>query len=455
MRALFAVTLVMWLGAACVGVADLSETSSATNPLPSSGLGPPGGTGPSQPQADGGASGPGEADAGSTGAPLDAGTATPPDAGSPPLPCGTLATRVRTVTVSVAPASVDVGSGYGWSNNRPVHFAPLPGGAAKVAWSSTDGHVHVTPLDTSLARAGPDVVVDGVSVRGFVAHADGAVALLVVRGTSMVFVRLKPDGTLDVEKVLVGDTPNEVTPGSRWVDGWGHEGRLVWTGASYVAYFGHTKYWGAQGKHQGDLLVTLSPTGQPASGPGWDWGCSHSLDLRLAWDGTRAAPVCLSDCYRVKGVLLDDNDVLSDEPSGNCAGSSDAQLGGVTALPGGGFAVTFASKEGRSSRDVGFVRLAANGSKSATTWVVASPAEDATPALARYGPDRLLLAWKEGGAGKMAVVSWDGSVLEGPVALSADWADRDDFAAWDQGSVGWAAGAGGALTVSTVRWCTP
>ena len=94
--------------------------------------------------------------------------------------------------MDVSPASVDVGSTYGWSNNRPVHLATLPSGGAKVAWSG-GRQVHVTPLDAALRRAGPDVVVAGVSVRGFVAHADGAVALLVVRGTSMVLEKLRAE----------------------------------------------------------------------------------------------------------------------------------------------------------------------------------------------------------------------------------------------------------------------
>lgn len=389
--------------------------------------------------------------------PQDGGVGIPPDAGQPEVdaglggPCGTLDSRVTVTQVDVSPASVDTGSSYGWSNNRPVHFAPLSNGGARVAFSA-NGTIHLTPLNAAMARSGPDVTVVGSEVRGFVAHDDGAAALLVVRGTGMWLVRLKPDGTTDYEVAIVNDPPSD-TEGARWVDGWGHEGRLVFTGTHYVAYFGHTKHWGAMGKHQGDLLESfVAATGAVGGPAGWNWGCSHSLDVRLAWDGTQAAPVCLSDCYRAKAVMLDDSTILVDEPSGNCAGSSDGELGGLAPLPGGGFALTFSSREGRPNRDVGFLTITASRQKGPTVWLTSSEASG--PNLARYG-DRLLAAWHEGGAQKLAVLSPAGAVLEGPVTAGGGWTARDDFATWPSGHVGWAQGSGSRLIVTRVRHCVP
>jgi hypothetical protein len=167
------------------------------------------------------------------------------------------------------------------------------------------------------------------------------------------------------------------------------------------------------------------------------------------------APVCLSDCYRAKGVLLDDSTMLVDEPSGNCGGSSDGELGGLVALAGGGFALTFSSKEGRSSRDVGFIKLTASGTKEPTVWLTSASAasDESAPTLARYGAGKLLATWREAGGSKLAVLSADGAVLEGPVALAAGWTERDDFATWDSGHVGWATGAGSTLEVTQVRAC--
>lgn len=375
------------------------------------------------------------------------------DAGS--QPCGALATRLTTATISVSPATIDVGSSFGWSNNRPVHFAGLSDGTARVAWSG-GSVVHVTPVSASLQRLGVDLTVPGESVRGFVAHDDGTVALLVVRGTSMVLTKLRADGTAVFATPVVNDPPAEVE-GKRWVDGWGHDGRLVFTGQHYVAYFGHTKHFGAIGKHQGDLLISLDPTtGLPAGGPaGWEWGCSHSLDLRLAWDGASIAPVCLSDCYRVKAVMLNNSEILQSEPSGNCAGSSDGQLGGLAALTGGGFAFTFATREGRTSRDVGFIALDAQLRKGPTVWLTSAAGDESTPHLARYGAQHLLASWREGADSKLAVVSAAGVVVEGPVTAPVGLAERDDFGRWPGGDVGWAEGAGSSLRVSRVRACGP
>ena len=326
----------------CVGTADMVLVPQPTPPAQSS-------TDAGSPDA--GNNSP--VDAGTS--PVDSGTPPEPDAGfdagTPPV-CGALATRLMTATIDVGPANVDVGSSFGWSNNRPVQLMGLTDGSAKIAWSGS-GQVHVTPVSAAMQRSGPDVTLAGESVRGFVAHDDGTVALLVVRGTGMFLIKLRADGTALFETAIVNDPPSEIE-GARWVDSWGHEGRLLFTGQVYVAYFGHTKHFGSIGKHQGDLLISLSPTtGLPTGGPaGWDWGCSHSLDVRLAWDGASVAPVCLSDCYRTRAVMLSDNDVLQDEPSGNCAGSSQGELGGLAALGGGGFGVTFSTKEGRTSRDV-------------------------------------------------------------------------------------------------------
>ncbi|MDP1822335.1 MAG: hypothetical protein Q8L48_03805 [Archangium sp.] len=389
---------------------------------------------------------------------VDAGTPPVIDAGfdaGPPPACGALDTRLISATIDVGPASVDVGSSYGWSNNRPVHLVGLADGTARAAWSG-GGQVHVTPLSASLQRAGPDVIIAGESVRGFVAHDDGTAALLVVRGTGMFLVKLRADGTALFETAVVNDQPSEVE-GARWVDSWGHEGRLLFTGTVYVAYFGHTKHWGAMGKHQGDLLISLdATTGQPTGGPaGWAWGCSHSLDVRLAWDGASIAPVCLSDCYRAKAVMLNDSDVLQDEPGGNCAGSSPGELGGLASLGGGGFGFTFSTKEGRASRDVGFIAIDAQQRKSPVVWLTSAAGDESAPHLARYGAGGLLASWREGSASKLAVLSPAGVVVEGPITAPVGVADRDDFTRWPSGDVGWAEGAGRMLRVSRVRACSP
>lgn len=119
-------------------------------------------------------------------------------------------------------------------------------------------------------------------------------------------------------------------------------------------------------------------------------------------------------------------------------GSSDGQLGGLAALGGGGFAFTFATREGRTSRDVGFIAFDAQLRKSPTVWLTSAAGDESTPHLARYGAQQLLASWRDGADSKLAVVSAAGVIVEGPVTAPVGLAERDDFGRWPGGDVGWA-----------------
>ena len=147
--------------------------------------------------------------------------------------------------------------------------------------------------------------------------------------------------------------------------------------------------------------------------------------------------------------------MLQDEPSGNCAGSSSGQLGGLASLAAGGFGFTFATQEGRASRDVGFIAFDAQLRKSAVVWLTSGAGDESVSHLARYGRGQFLVSWREGADDKLAVLSAAGAVVEGPLTAPVGLADRDDFAQFPGGDVGWAEGAGGSLRISRVRWCTP
>lgn len=356
-----------------------------------------------------------------------------PDAGTPPCPA--LASRVTVTEIDVSPIEVTLGSDYPWSNNRPIHLAPLPDGSARVAWSGSDGAVHVTQLDANLQRVGPDFVVPGTDCRGLVAHADGHVVVLVRRAEKMALVRLAPDGTVVFDLTLIGDTA-QTESGAKFINNWGHEGRMVWTGKSYALYFGHAMNWGAQGVHQGDLLTEVNTSGATVGG-GWNWGCSHSLDVRLAHDGQNLIPVCLSDCYPQKAILYNHYGTLRAEPTGDCGGYSQARLGGLVAAPGGGFFLSFVSPEGRTTRDVGVLKADALGSPQWTKWLTNTAADEQAPHLARYGT-RMLATWRDAAATQVAVVDLEGELLEGPVPVPVELAARDDLSTFPDGDVAWA-----------------
>jgi len=343
-----------------------------------------------------------------------------------------LGDRVRLTSIAVSPNVNVTGSGIN-SASRPVILSVSPNGRGQVAWS--DGtNVHVTPLDASDQRAGSDLTVPGSEVRGFVAHDDGS-ALLVVRSDTMVFVRLDSAGTAQSTLAIVGNNAH-TTDGDRWIDSWPHQGRLAWSGTQYAAYFGQTGNFGSQGNHQGDHYSFISPQGTLMTG-GWDWGCSHSLDERLAHNGTTFAPICTTDTYPGHGIYFNNRTQVSSEPSITNVGGT-TQLGGLVRAP-DGFWLDFISPEGRSAADVAFIHISNTGAPSGRVYLTDTPSVAEKYAhLAAYG-DRLLAAWSDStGALTLATVDTSGNVVEGPAAVTARAGGQDDFATYPNGDVGWA-----------------
>lgn len=380
-------------------------------------------------------------------------TATPePTATATPIVCGPLGTRLRVRTVDVSPEVVKVSANRG-RTLFPVYHAPRLDGGALVGWADAAGMVHVTIVDSDDRRAAPDMTVSGDEIRGLVAHADGGVALLVVKGQVLSLVRFDASGGQLFKKDLIGLQGQSVV-GSKWVDDWGHEARLLWAEDQYSVYSGHTQFFGAQGKHQGDLRWHFDGTGNRLEGrdKGWDWGCSHSLDLRLAHNGLRFGPVCLTDAYPAPpGIYFNHNEVrIRVEPSGDGRGYSAARLGGWVPLR-DGFLLDFASPEGRPSTDVGLVKLYADGEIGVLHWLTdtAGVTEDA-PHLARYGRDEFLASWMAGSDHLLSVVDEDGLIKEGPTKIEAMVGARDDFQTMPDGDVAWASGDNGS-NLSLVR----
>lgn len=361
-----------------------------------------------------------------------AGGGTPPP---PPVSCSMpLAERVSIVSIPVTPKVVTRGSGIN-SVSLPVILSTTPNGGGKVAWS--DGtNVHVTPLDATGQRAGADVMVPGSEVRGLVAHDDGA-AVLVRRADVMAFVRVNEAGAVQSMLNIIGGSAH-TTEGSRWIDDWPHQGRLGWSGTQYAAYFGQTGNHGSAGNHQGDQYAFITPAGVKASG-GWDWGCSHSLDDRLAHNGTVFAPICISDSYPGAGIFFGNRTKISAEPSVTNVGGI-AKLGGLVPAP-DGFWMTFTSPADRASSDVVFIKIGNTGTPSGRTYLTdTASVQEGYSHLTGYG-DRLLAGWDSGAGTAVTLVVTDktGVVVEGPAVTTARIGGQDDFATFANGDGGWAA----------------
>jgi hypothetical protein len=386
----------------------------------------------------------------STGASTTQGT-TQGDSGGP-TGCDDLDARIAVTEISTEGVAVSTASPEFFTHVRPVLLAVAPGGAAFVAWVGTDGLVHATPLGSDDTRAAPDLTVMGDDLRGLVAHDDG-VAVLVKRDDAMHLVRIATDGTEQFDRMLVGGNDHG-TEGDKWVNMWGHNGRLAWSGDTYAAYFGHAQNFGSEGEHQGDLLQIVTAAGETTDG-GWSWGCSHSDDARIVFTGAgpRAGfvPICGSDCYPATGIVFDNSQSILTDPSGDCTGTIDTQLGDLVALAGDAV-LTFATPVGRSSFDVGITVMAdGGGSFAAPIWLQDTADRDEMhPHAAVYGDD-LLVTWDVGATTEVARVAADGAIIESIGSVTHAIAESSSAVTFANGDVGWAFAVEAGTSVSVAR----
>jgi hypothetical protein len=361
---------------------------------------------------------------------------TEPTATSGPAPVPTLRACQATLDkrVFARPLAIEGGrtvqqpQGRGWWTHYPMITAPIDDSVAWVGWSA-EQEVRYTPVLGLGRRAGADYVYPRAeSTHGGLAHADGGGAALVRHGRVMSLVRWEADGSQRFDTELVGTS-------------------------------------GSGGRHQGDLLWLIDGEGrlldeaarEQSRHPWWDWGCSHSIDLRLILHPTlqRLGSVCLSDAYPSPGFVFERGLLINPEPSADGNGSVDALLGGLAPAE-EGFALTYVSREGRRSHDVALRRIYDEENDIGPPWwLTETPDIDESSAhLARYGDD-LLAGWTAGGRLHLAVVSQRGKFLEGPVVVDAEIAARDDFVVYPNGDVGWtfSRGARDALWSARVQLC--
>lgn len=398
-----------------------------------------------------------------TPAPTEIPTATPIP-GRPGICRGPLESRLSVRNVDIGEFEVQRTATY--FTSMPILVAPVSIGRTWIAWPDTDGQIHFTMVTATGRREGSDVKVQGDSVHGLAAVGTDGGAALVRQNEQMVLVRFNADGSVPWKTVVVGSTGQG--SGKKWIrPSWTHESRLRWTGQVFAAYVGHVQNFGANGVHQGDLLWLFDADGQRVEPetelardyPQWDWGCSHSLDVRLRYNRGLdiIGPVCLSDAYPAKGIIYRHGPTLRSEPSGDGGGHSDAALGGLVTLP-DGFAINFQSKEGRKSYDIGLVRIYGDADEFSDPYWLTNTAgvDEVAPHLANYA-DHLLAGWVEGEQFKLAVFTTRAEPIEGPVSVDAAAGARDDFENDPNGDVVWAFSdaAGRTLKLARVQACIP
>ncbi len=365
---------------------------------------------------------------------VDAGGASDPDAAGACPP--TLAERL-----TVTPLVGVTGSGE-------LFAAPTPGGGAVIAWR--DAELALTEVDGAGARVGSDVAVAGTVIYGLAVH-DDAWAIMFARGADeLVLWSVDSTGGERFETRLLGAVDHDVT-NNEWFGTGIRAGRLAWTGSQWAAYYTVQRLWPDGIAHYGDQLQLVEDSGALGAQM-WGWGCSHSMEIRLAHNGTALGPVCVSDCYPVPGgVHFSHTTFIYSDNAGNCSGGYGDHLGGVVPVS-GAFWVAFSSSDDRPAHDAAIVRVTDAREVGAITWLT-DGGNISDLHIGAYG-DRILAGWRQSGQSMFQLADAAGTPLGSPETLASAGIDNSsDLFAFANGDVGWVTRAGGAVSLARLRLC--
>lgn len=165
-------------------------------------------------------------------------------------------------------------------------------------------------------------------------------------------------------------------------------------------------------------------------------------------------PICSSDCYASKGILIEDKKVIY-QCDGNCGGLVSAQLGQVAPSLNGWKLIFNALNHPPSIVGKGIGLASIDGSfQSSYVWLTNSQGDyERDPVLAHIGTnlsiDRFLVGWTTTNDGIywLGVIDGSGKFIMGPEEVSSagiKWGNRDDsLRTRPDGGVSWVQGEAG------------
>lgn len=325
-----------------------------------------------------------------------------------------------------------------------LYHEPLNDGRTLIGWTDSSGNGHVSTLDPN-GRLERTVDFPAQAMRGLTAHADGKYAVLLWNSGSKIMQLSKREA--NGSEIWTTNINGSLT---QFDSGIG-DSRLTYGNGLYAAYFAVHGVSGWVQGHNGDQLTYVNDAGTLQSG-GWDWGCSHSMAELVSYHPalSKFMPVCSSDCYASKGILIRDNEVVY-ACDGNCGGLVSAQLGQI-ALSGDSWKLVFSALNRPGYAGQGIALATINGSfQSSYVWLTNTDGStEREPVLARLGSnlqtDRYLVGWMTTNdqVYQLAVINGSGNFLKEPEEVSSAgiaWGNRDDsFRTRADGSVSWVQG---------------
>jgi hypothetical protein len=374
-------------------------------------------------------------------------------------PVANLKSLVTEVTLTL-PQPLATTSGnwctWGWCSLSPrLYHEPLSDGRTLVGWTDSSGNGHISVIGNSGSL---DHTYDfpALSVRGLVAHDDGKFAVLLWdSGSKIMWLSKRNANGSGIWTINIDGSLTSFNPGIG-------DSRLAYGNDLYAAYFAVHGDTGWPQGHEGDQLTYVSSDGIIQSG-GWEWGCSHSMAELINYHPTlnKFVPVCSSDCYASKGILLNDSQVVY-PCDGNCGGLVSAQLGQI-ALSDNSWKLVFnaLSRPGYVGKGIGLATI--DGSfQSSYVWLTNTHGEfERDPVIARLGSnlqtDRYLVGWTTTNDNVywLGVINGSAGFLAGPEEVSSAgiaWGNRDDsFRTRADGSVSWVQGNPGSTTLHLFR----
>jgi hypothetical protein len=356
-----------------------------------------------------------------------------------------LVTKI-TVTLPQPLARMD-GSWCTWeycAMSPRLYHEPLNDGRILLGWTDSSGNGHVSLLSNS-GSIEQTYNYPARSVRGLVAHEDSKFAILLWDSDAKIMWLAKRN--LDGSEVWTTNIDGSLT---HFDSGIG-DSRLAYGNNLYAAYFAVYGDSGWVQGHNGDQLTYVNSSGIIQSG-GWEWGCSHSMAELISYHPTlnKFVPVCSSDCYASKGILLNDNQVVY-ACDGNCAGMVSAQLGQIT-LSNASWKLVFNAMSTPNVPGKGIGLATIDGSfQSSYVWLTDTTGEyERDPAIMRLGidlqSDRYLVGWRTTNDDVywLGVINGSGNFITGPEEVTSaglSWGNRDDsFRGHADGSVTWVEG---------------
>jgi hypothetical protein len=337
-----------------------------------------------------------------------------------------------------------------------LYHEPLSTGHTLVGWTDSSGNGHVSIVSDS---GGLDQTYDfpARSVRGMVTHEDGTFAVLLWESVTKIMWLSKRNA--NGGQIWATNIDGSLTSFNSGIG----DSRLTYGNGLYAAYFAVHGDTGWPQGHEGDQLTYVGSDGAIQSG-GWEWGCSHSMAELISYHPTldKFVPVCSSDCYPSKGLLLNANQSVF-QGDGNWAGLVSAQLGQI-ALSNNSWKLVFSAlnRPGFLGKGIGLATID-DSFQSSHVWLTNTNGEyESDPVTARLGSnlqtDRYLVGWRttNDNVYRLGVINGSGNFLAGPEEVASAgvaWGNRDDsFRTKSDGRVSWVQGSPLSTTLHLYRF---